>query len=496
MSFFYELGKYKSLSAASAGGKASNLNNMMALGLPVPNGFVAGTQWTLEQGYCEGSHFDFYLKSHIRNLAAKTKTGWQASGAKGPLVVSVRSGAQRSMPGMMETILNIGLNRGNIEEFVAANNATMEFGLDCYRRLVQMYGSTVHGIPLTAFTNLFQAAEVFYGGWSTNLYEDIIDRYEKIYFDYVGEEFPQNTNEQLLEASNAIFKSWYSDKAEAYRNIEGINISGGTAVTVQQMVFGNLNNRSATGVVFTHNPNTGVKGWYGDYLKKAQGEDVVAGTHKVLPIKDIINDEELKVAGTKLLKLLGNMYKEYKEILDVEFTIQNGELYILQYRVAKRTTAASVRYIIDLCSTAEISAEDATTKLISMMPTVNCGTTDPGDLTKIGKGLGATSGIAVGEIAIGHEAANSAAANGRNYVYVATETAPDDIEQMQKAAGILTAKGGSVSHAVVVARAWDKTCVVGFDKMTVNTDSLTVNGMTYKNGQLIKIDGSTGEIYL
>jgi len=262
------------------------------------------------------------------------------------------------------------------------------------------------------------------------------------------------------------------------------------------MVFGNLE-RSATGVVFTHNPNTGEKGIYGDYLTNAQGEDVVAGTHKVMPIKDIFQDTDLVAPAKKLQALMAKLLDNEKDILDIEFTIERGELYLLQYRVAKRSQRASVRTIIDMAREGDITAAAATEKFLSLLPKTEAGSDDPGNLKYIGKGIGATEGIVVGRIAIGHEQADKYAEEGEPYIYVAMETNPEDSIQMKNSVGILTATGGKLSHAAVVARGWNKTCVVSLEGMKVDVEGgeFTLNDITYKNGSWIKINGSSGEVW-
>lgn len=499
---FFDLEADKPLFSDKVGGKAANINEMIRRGFNVPPGFVAQTSWCnskeiRENGrYEDDSMFSHWVLSHIRLLASKTETQWAGSGGRnGPLVVSVRSGAPVSMPGMMDTILNIGLTKENVEEFVVANKSTLTFGLDCYRRLIQMYGSTVKDIPLTEFTDIYDAAVTFFGVLSTDDYHLVIAMYEDVYHKYVGEPFPEDPNVQLLEACNAVLRSWHSPKAKSYRQIENIDEAMGTAVTVQKMVFGNLNGNSGTGVVFTHNPNTGARGWYGDYLRSAQGEDVVAGTHKVNPIKNLLGDKHLGDAGIKLQQALGRLYQINKDILDVEFTIENGELFLLQYRIAKCSRSASVRNIIDMIRDGEVTSEDATERFLSLLPSVEVGNKDPGDLSFIGKGLGATEGIVVAKVAVGHKQADEYHEANEPYIYVAKETAPDDVTQMKNSAGILTALGGSVSHAVVVARAWNKCCVVGFSKIVVEQDGFTCAGVTYPNGALIKINGGTGEVW-
>lgn len=488
--------------ANQVGGKAANISKMLSMGLPVPLGFTADTSHTFaldfENGekYGVGSQFEHRLYSYIRWLAAETGCSWNNENGK-PLIVSVRSGAPVSMPGMMDTILNVGLTKRNMDQFIETNGATRKFALDCYRRLIQMFGTTVKGVDPKHFSTIYDAAGVYYREeFTEEVYELLVSFYEKIYEDQVGEPFPDDPMVQLLESCNAVFSSWFSDKAKAYRSIENISEQLGTSVTVQQMVFGNLE-RSATGVVFTHNPNTGEKGIYGDYLTNAQGEDVVAGTHKVMPIKDIFKDTDLVTPAKKLQALMARLLDTEKDILDIEFTIERGELYLLQYRVAKRSQRASVRTIIDMAREGEITAATATEKFLNLLPKTEAGSDDPGNLKYLGKGIGATEGIVVGRVAIGHEQANKFAEDGEPYIYVALETNPEDSLQMKNSVGILTGLGGKLSHAAVVARGWNKSCVVSLEGMEIDdADSgFTYNDVTYPNGAWIKINGSSGEVW-
>ena len=487
--------------AEQVGGKAANISKMLNMGLPVPLGFTADTQHTFQidfekgERFTEGSYFATRLNSYVRWLAQETDCSWNNEGGK-PLIVSVRSGAPVSMPGMMDTILNVGLTKRNMDHFIETNGATKTFALDCYRRLIHMFATTVKGVDAKHFSTIYDAANIYYReDFTEEVYELIVSMYEKIYEEQVGEPFPDDPNVQLLESCNAVFSSWFSDKAKSYRSIEDISDKLGTSVTVQQMVFGNLE-RSATGVVFTHNPNTGEKGIYGDYLTNAQGEDVVAGTHKVMPIKDIFKDPELVTPAKKLQAVMARLLDEEKDILDIEFTIERGELYLLQYRVAKRSQRASVRTIIDMAREGEITATTATEKFLKLLPKVESGSDDPGNLKYIGKGIGATEGTVVGRIAIGHEQANKFAEDGEPYIYVAMETNPEDSVQMKNSVGILTALGGKLSHAAVVARGWGKSCVVSLEGMEINSDDeFTHNDVTYPNGAWIKINGSSGEVW-
>lgn len=480
------------------GGKAHNLHQIMHDGLPVPRAFVITVDECFKLDFTKEAHdpgsvFALALSSHIRYLAMQTEYNWDSDYR--PLLVSVRSGAAVSMPGMMETILNIGLTRDNLDAFVEGRGATRSFGLDCYRRLIQMYGTTVDGIPSEAFGKIYNAARLYYPELDEAANENLVRLYERTYREHTGRDFPDDPNEQLLQACNAVFRSWHSEKAQTYREIEGIPHDMGTAVTIQEMVFGNLDNKSATGVVFTHDPNNGALGWYGDYLVGAQGEDVVSGTHNVLHIGEILQDENLRKAGKDLQVTIGKLYHTYKSILDIEFTIESGKLWILQYRQAKCARQATIRSLMDMTRDGNIGVDEATTRMMGLLPAIDRGSQDPGNLTLLGKGLGATSGIVVGTIAVGKDAARRYQEEGISYIYVAHETAPDDVEQMKGAVGILTASGGAVSHAALIARHWDKTCVLGFDRIKVKDDHFTFNGEVYSNGSLIKIDGSTGEVF-
>lgn len=498
MSFLLLDKKYDIYPKELVGGKARNLHEMIHADLPVPKAIVISVDECFKLDFTEQVHeplssFDLKLRSHIRYLSMQTDYNWNQSHR--PLLVSVRSGAPISMPGMMETILNIGLTRDNLEAFVEARGATRAFGLDCYRRLIQMYGVTVDNIPADAFSKVYKAARLFYPELDEAANENLVRIFERIYKEHTGRDFTNDPNEQLLSACNAVFRSWHSDKAKTYRDIEGIPHDMGTAVTIQEMVFGNLDDRSATGVVFTHDPNSGALGWYGDYLVGAQGEDVVAGTHAVLHIDSILQDENLRQPGKDLQITIGNLWHKHKAILDIEFTIESGKLWILQYREAKCARQATIRSILEMARSGNISVGESTAKVMDLLPPIDRGSQDPGNLTLLGKGLGATDGTVVGQIAIGREVARRCQDEGISYIYVAHETAPDDVEQMKGAVGILTASGGLVSHAALIARSWNKTCVLGFDRIKVNEDHFTFNGETYMNGSLMKIDGTTGQVF-
>ncbi len=485
------------------GGKAANISKMLAMGLNVPLAFAIPTDHTFFKDFANGEKFEtgetFYtqLLSHVRYLAHKTNTTWNSSYGD-PLIVSVRSGAPISMPGMMDTILNVGLTKSNINRFVESRGATRGFALDCYRRLIQMYGVTVKGVDPTAFSTVYEASKTFHlNELNDKAYERMVEMFEDIYQRETGEDFPDDPNIQLLESCNAVFRSWFSEKAVSYRKIEGIEDNLGTAVTVQQMVFGNLD-RSATGVAFTHNPNTGEKGIYGDYLAGAQGEDVVSGAHKVFPINEMLKHPDFSSASKTLQANMGKLLAKEKDILDIEFTIERGELYLLQYRVAKRSQRAEIRNLFDMVKGGEITSVSATERFMGLLPKPEV-TEEFSDehLVYVGKGIGATDGIVMGRIAVGHEQADKFAEEKVPYIYVASETAPEDSMQMKNSVGILTALGGKLSHAAVVARGWNKSCVVSLDGLEILEDNsgCTIHGATYLNGQIIKINGASGEVW-
>jgi pyruvate,orthophosphate dikinase len=483
----------KAINANQTGGKAANIARMRGMGLPTPDGFVSTVGETFESRD-RNSPFAYALNTHIRNLAQRTGKTWGLDYGN-PLIVSVRSGAPISMPGMMDTILNVGLNRGNLDRFVESRKATREFGLDCYRRLIHMFGTTVKGIDPELFNEVYEAAQVYYDILDEEAYETLVNIYEDIYLKEVGETFPSSPSEQLYQAADAVYASWWSEKALAYRSLENISDSLGTAVTVQEMIFGNLD-ASATGVVFTHNPNTGVKGLYGDFLKKAQGEDVVSGTHKVNSIDAIFEDPEIEKAARDLQATMARLFHVERDILDVEFTIERGKLYLLQYRIAKRSKRAGVRLIVDLSKDGDITSEEATNRFMDLLPQQAVGKVDDKELTYKGKGLGVTDGLAIGKIATNHDRAQLYIDSGEDYVYVSKETSPSDSVYMKNAVGILTAKGGRLSHAAVVARGWDKPCVVCFEKMKVNSDGIMIDNEVIDSGSLVKINGATGEVWL
>jgi pyruvate, orthophosphate dikinase len=474
------------------GGKAHHLMRLSNMGINIPRGFVLPTQWTHK---ALDSSDVLHIGSSVRKLAHDRGLSWDSpSGA--PLVVSVRSGAPVSMPGMMETILNVGLTRDNLQAFSESVDCSSAFANDCYRRLIQMYGTVVQDIDKQAFNCYYDAAKVFWLEINEAAAAKLVEKFEKVYEKETGVSFPDNSTEILIESVHAVFDSWNSTKAYTYREIEGIDHKMGTAVIIQQMIFGNTGLLSGTGVVFSHDPNTGQRGLYGDFLHNAQGEDVVAGTHKTLPIKKLLQNKELKPVAKNLQQIMTMLHMEYKEMVDVEFTIENGKLWILQARVAKRSRRASVRLCLDMVKDGSLNTESATARIIDLLPRTNSGTGCPEDLSCVGRGVGVTEGEVSGRIAIGKESIKQFIDSGTPYVYIAKETAPDDSFQMKHAEGILTAQGGTLSHAAVVARGWDKCCVVGFEDMKVLEDKIQIDSLVASVGDWIKINGSSGEVYL
>lgn len=489
--------KPEDANSSTYGGKAANLSRMIKMGLPVPPGFVAPTSWTPHIGENKDpklvKEFKTRLVSAIRGISSTENGQWAATAGK-PLVVSVRSGAPISMPGMMDTILNVGLTAENLESFATAYN-DRKFALDCYRRLIQMYGATVKDIPSSRFSPLFDNYRIFYyDGITESAYEDMISRYLDIYSTEAGESFPDDPATQLYEAGKAVYRSWYSDKAVQYREIEGIDHHLGTAVTVQKMVFGNLND-SATGVVFTHNPNTGEMGLYGDFLEGAQGEDVVSGAFKVKPISSMLKGD-YKLLGRELQAHLRDLYNAERDIIDVEFTVEQGKLWILQYRKAKRSTKASVRFIVDLVKRNEVTSNDAAKRFFDLLPKKEISIEDHDQLEFVGKGIGVTSEIAVGKAALSLEFVQQCIDKNEPYIFIANETSPEDTPKMKDAAGILTAQGGTMSHAAVVARGWDKPCVVSANQLKIDGTKFAMASTEYDEGALVKIDGESGSIWM
>ncbi|MFP5220236.1 MAG: pyruvate, phosphate dikinase [Actinomycetes bacterium] len=484
------------------GGKGANLAEMTNLGLPVPPGFVISTAACTE--YLQTGSVPESLAAEIdEHLAALEKAmGKRLGDADDPLLVSVRSGAKFSMPGMMETVLNIGLNDRSVEG-LARQAGDERFAWDSYRRLLQMFGKTVLGIEGEAFDEIFEAAKSA-KGVSSDLDLDaddlraVVDRFKSVVEEHCGKPFPQDPREQLELATRAVFDSWNTQRARLYRRQERIPDDLGTAVTVCAMVFGNLGMDSGTGVAFTRDPGSGQRGIYGDYLQNAQGEDVVAGIRNTMPLEQL---EELdKASYEELLATMAILERHYRDLCDIEFTIERGKLWMLQTRVGKRTAGAAFRIATQLVDEGLISEDEALLRVTGaqlaqlMFPHFG----DTSGATLLTKGMGASPGAAVGTVVFDSETAVARANKGDDVILVRRETNPDDLAGMIAARGILTSRGGKTSHAAVVARGMGKTCVCGAEELDVDVAAKrirTPDGTELGEGDVVSIDGTTGAVF-
>ena len=492
------------------GGKGANLAEMSKLGIQVPPGFTITTEAC--NYFSKNKKLPDGLKEKIINYVSNLENLSQKSfgNSESPLLLSVRSGGMISMPGMMDSILNIGLNDDNVQNLAKAFNDE-RFALDSYRRLIQMYSNVVLGVEVDRFEaviankkrmdNVTSDADfnVEQLDWIINAYKNTVER-------FTNSPFPQDPQEQLVGAIEAVFSSWQNKRAITYRKINNIPDSLGTGATIQTMVFGNLNDKSGTGVAFTRNPSNGSKELYGEYLINAQGEDVVAGIRTPHPIKndDSVEQESLESkfpnAYKEIKEIASKLEKHFKEVQDLEFTIENEKVYLLQTRKAKRTAQASIKIAIDLHN------EGITTKEESLIMV------DANNITNVlhpqfvqsqekalfTKALNASPGAAVGEIVFDADKAEKEANRGRDVILVRDETSPEDIHGMHSSVGILTTKGGMTSHAAVVARGMGKPCVVGAEGLTIDVENKTIdNGeRVLTEGDIISIDGSLGEVYI
>ncbi len=488
------------------GGKGANLAEMTNLGLPVPPGFIITTEAC--KAYLATRSTPRELKAEVdEHLAALEQTmGKRLGDAADPLLVSVRSGAKFSMPGMMETVLNVGLNDISVAGLAqqAGGDASAErFAWDSYRRLIQMFGKTVCHVPGEAFEHALDAAKLAKKttddlGLDAADLQAVVQDFMKIFSEHTGRDFPQNPREQLDLAINAVFDSWNSERAILYRRQERIPADLGTAVNVVAMVFGNLGADSGTGVAFTRDPGTGASGVYGDYLSNAQGEDVVAGIRNTVPLEQL---EALdKSSFDELMRIMATLEGHYKDLCDIEFTIERGKLWMLQTRVGKRTAAAAFVIATQLIDEGVIDLDEAVLRVNGaqlaqlMFPTFDLeSASEP-----IAKGIAASPGAAVGKAIFDSHRAAEVAAGGDRVILVRRETNPDDLTGMIAAQGILTSRGGKTSHAAVVARGMGKTCVCGAEALDVNTTArkFTVDGVTVSEGDVISIDGTSGKVYL
>ena len=485
------------------GGKGANLAEMVKLGLPVPPGFTITTDAC--RAYLAAGEspetLDVEVTSHLRNV--EQEMGKRLGDKNDPLLVSVRSGAKFSMPGMMETVLNIGLNDESVQG-LAAQSGNERFAWDSYRRLIQMFGKTVQDIDGDKFADILHKlqADKGYSGdldMTSDDLKHLVKEFKKVVKDETGEDFPQDPRKQLDLAVEAVFRSWNTERARLYRRRERIPNDLGTAVNVCTMVFGNMGETSGTGVCFTRDPSTGHSGVYGDYLVNAQGEDVVAGIRNTLSLADL---ERLdKKSYDELRAIMNKLETHYRDLCDIEFTIQQGKLWMLQTRVGKRTPAAAFRVATQLVDERLITSDEAVTRVTGdQLTSLLFPQFDKNAEKKVlTKGMLASPGAAVGEIVLNNEQAESRVAAGASVILVRRETNPDDLAGMVAASGVLTARGGKTSHAAVVARGMGRCCVVGAEDLAVDEEAGTVHvksqGVTLKAGDVVAIDGTTGEVF-
>ena len=489
------------------GGKGANLAEMTNLGLPIPQGFTVTTEACTEY-YNDGKKINEEIQSQIFEALKKLEEmqGKKFGDNSDPLLVSVRSGARASMPGMMDTILNLGLNDVAVEGF-AAKTGNPRFAYDSYRRFIQMYSDVVMEVPKSFFEKIIDEVKEEKGvHYDTELTVDdlkeLVKRFKAVYKEAMnGEEFPQDPTEQLMGAVKAVFRSWDNPRAIVYRRMNDIPGDWGTAVNVQAMVFGNMGETSGTGVAFTRNPSTGEKGIYGEYLINAQGEDVVAGVRTPQPITKLA--EDLPECYKEFMEIANKLENHYRDMQDMEFTIQEGKLYFLQTRNGKRTAPAAIQIACDLVDEGMITKEEAVLRIEAksldqlLHPTFDKDSLKAGEV--IGEALPASPGAAAGKVVFTAEEAKELGKGGKGerVVLVRLETTPEDIEGMVAAQGILTVRGGMTSHAAVVARGMGTCCVSGCGdiKMNEEAEEFELGGYTFHKGDFISLDGTTGKIY-
>ena len=489
------------------GGKGAGLAEMTRIGLPVPAGFTITTE-ACDYFYKHDRKYPASLRAEVATHLKRLEkvVGKKLGDANDPLLVSVRSGSARSMPGMMETILNLGLNSKSVEA-LAKRTSNDRFAYDAYRRFVQMYSSVVIGLPkddleekLRAMKARFKVqddTQVPAEGW-----RELVGEYKKYFKEKTSKDFPEDPEEQLWGAIGAVFGSWMAEKAVTYRRVEKITGLVGTAVNVVQMVFGNSGENSGTGVCFTRDPSTGEKIFYGDFLINAQGEDVVAGIRTPMHLAEMAKRMP-KVYG-QLEKVRVKLEKHYRDMQDLEFTVEDGKLYMLQTRTGKRSPAATFKIAVDLTNEGVISKEEALLRIKPedverlFYPVIDS-SIPKADLAKrkIGSGINAVPGAAVGKAVFTAHEAEEWAARGERVILVRRETSPEDVGGMYVAQGILTATGGKTSHAAVVARGWGKCCVVGAEALDIDAAAkqIRVNGRVVKEGEWLTLDGNEGVVY-
>ena len=489
------------------GGKGANLAEMTNLGLPIPQGFTVTTEACTDY-YNSGKKITDEIKNQILEALGKLEEeqGKKFGDESDPLLVSVRSGARVSMPGMMDTILNLGLNDASVEGF-AKKTGNARFAYDSYRRFIQMYSDVVMEVNKSFFEKIIDELKhekgiKFDSELTTEDLQELVKRFKKVYSDHMnGEEFPQDVNEQLMGAVKAVFRSWDNPRANVYRKMNDIPSDWGTAVNIQTMVFGNMGDTSGTGVAFTRNPSTGEKDIYGEYLINAQGEDVVAGVRTPQPIAKLA--EDLPECYKEFIEIAHRLENHYKDMQDMEFTIQEGKLYFLQTRNGKRTAPAAIKIACDLVDEGMITPEEAVLRIDAksldqlLHPMFDQEALAHGEV--IGEALPASPGAAAGKIYFTAEDAKKAGKGGKGerVILVRLETTPEDIEGMVASQGVLTVRGGKTSHAAVVARGMGTCCVSGCGDIAIDEHAkvFTLHGETFHEGDYISLDGSTGKIY-
>ena len=497
---------------ALLGGKGANLAEMTSIGLPVPPGFTITTE-TCKAYYKNGRKLPAGMMDQVHRLVRllEKETGKKFGSASNPLLVSVRSGAAVSMPGMMNTVLNLGLNEQSVQG-LAELTGNERFAYDAYRRLINMYGDVVMEVPHHRFEAQFDKIKAREGverdeDVSVEGLKKLCAAYEAVFKRATGIPFPQDPLQQLELAIEAVFRSWKIDKAVTYRRIENIVGLAGTAVNVQAMVFGNMGDDSGTGVAFTRNPSTGQNKFYGEFLVNAQGEDVVAGIRTPHPVQKMhlwkapnhrTIGREIKA---KLLEVKRILEDHFKDVQDIEFTIEQGTFYMLQTRTGKRTSAAAVKIVCDLVKEGLIDERTAIKRVPApsltqlMLPSFN--PKAKGDHELLTVGLPASPGAATGTLSFSADDAVQRAQAGEHVLLVRKETSPEDVDGMHHAAGILTSTGGMTSHAAVVARGWGKCCVAGAQEVLIDERAkrININGKRYGEGETLSIDGTTGEVF-
>lgn len=486
------------------GGKGANLAEMTSLGMPIPQGFTITTE-SCNKYYDDDGQISKEILQQIDSalLYLEEQTGKKLGSKEKPLLVSVRSGARASMPGMMDTVLNLGMNDETVKTFAEKNR---RFAYDSYRRFIQMYSDVVKEVPKKLFedaidTKKYQRNLKLDTDMDANDLEDLVKVFKGIYSNYLHEEFPQDTKLQLIEAIKAVFRSWNNPRAITYRKLNDIPSSWGTAVNVQAMVFGNMGEDCGTGVAFSRNPVTGEKGVWGEFLMNAQGEDVVAGirTPQSIDTLKYINPE----AYNDFLKFADRLEKHYKDMQDMEFTIEHGKLYMLQTRNGKRTAQAALKIAVDLVAEGMIDEKEAVLRVepdqLNQLLHPNFDQKKLKSAKPVAKGLPASPGAATGKVVFTAQKAQELANDGeKELVLVRLETSPEDIEGMVVCKGILTVRGGMTSHAAVVARGMGTCCVAGCGELSVNEEEkvfYTKDGTSYHEGDYISLDGSTGNVY-